>query len=304
MRRTGPAAANDNLERMSSVTEKRTITADEPEQPRVYEPHRIGLPPLRPYLSELWSRRHFAVELARANLRSQQFNTVLGQLWLVLNPLFLAFVFYLLVNIVRDGDRGSGFFAHLMLGLFTYRLVSVSVKQGARSVVGGGRLILNAAFPRALLPISSVLTAFIRFLPMLAIYAVVHVATGLPISLELLWALPIIALALVLSLGGAMLSATAQVYFRDLANILPYFLRISLYLAPVLYYADDVPERLQPFLALNPLYGLLGSLSEAVNQGTTPSAGLLGLAVAWPLTIFFAGTFIFLAKEREFAVRL
>ena len=304
MRRTGPAAANDNLERMSSVTEKRTITADEPEQPRVYEPHRIGLPPLRPYLSELWSRRHFAVELARANLRSQQFNTVLGQLWLILNPLFLAFVFYLLVNIVRDGDRGSGFFAHLMLGLFTYRLVSVSVKQGARSVVGGGRLILNAAFPRALLPISSVLTAFVRFLPMLAIYAVVHVATGLPISLELLWAFPILALALVLSLGGAMLSATAQVYFRDLANILPYFLRISLSLAPVLYYADDVPERLQPFLALNPLYGLLGSLSEAVNQGTTPSAVLLGLAVAWPLTIFFTGAFIFLAKEREFAVRL
>ena len=304
MRRTGPAAANDNLERMSSVTEKRTITADEPEQPRVYEPHRIGLPPLRPYLSELWSRRHFAVELARANLRSQQFNTVLGQLWLILNPLFLAFVFYLLVNIVRDGDRGSGFFAHLMLGLFTYRLVSVSVKQGARSVVGGGRLILNAAFPRALLPISSVLTAFVRFLPMLAIYAVVHVATGLPISLELLWAFPILALALVLSLGGAMLSATAQVYFRDLANILPYFLRISLYLAPVLYYADEVPDRLQPLLALNPLYGLLGSLSEAVNQGTTPSAVLLGLAVAWPLTIFLAGALVFLAKEREFAVRL
>ena len=271
---------------------------------QIYEPHRIGLPPVRPYLRELWRRRQFAFELARTNLRAQQFNTVLGQLWLVLNPLLLAFVFFLLVAIVRGGSRGSEFFAHLMLGLFAYRLVSTSVKQGSRSVVSSGRLILNTAFPRTLLPLASVLTAFMRFLPTLAVYALVHAIAGLPLGPHLLWAVPVLALLVMLASGAAMLAAAAQVYFRDLTNILPYVLRIWLYLSPVLYYVDDIPERFEAIAAANPLYALLGSLSEAVNQGQAPSAGFLAVGVAWALGFFVVGAVFFMSREREFAVRL
>jgi teichoic acid transport system permease protein len=271
---------------------------------QIYEPHRIGLPPVRPYLRELWRRRQFAFELARTNLRAQQFNTVLGQLWLVLNPLLLAFVFFLLVAIVRGGSRGSEFFAHLMLGLFAYRLVSTSVKQGSRSVVSSGRLILNTAFPRTLLPLASVLTAFMRFLPTLAVYALVHAIAGLPLGPHLLWAVPVLALLVMLASGAAMLAAAAQVYFRDLTNILPYVLRIWLYLSPVLYYVDDIPERFEAIAAANPLYALLGSLSEAVNQGQAPSAGFLAVGAAWALGFFVVGAVFFMSREREFAVRL
>jgi teichoic acid transport system permease protein len=271
---------------------------------QVYEPHRIGLPPVRAYLRELWRRRQFAFELARTNLRAQQFNTVLGQLWLIINPVLLAFVFFVLVAIVRGGSRGSEFLAHLMLGLFAYRLVSTSVKQGARSVIGSGRLILNTAFPRTLLPLASVLTAFMRFLPTLAVYAVMHAIAGLPVGPQLLWAIPILALLVVLSSGASMLAAAAQVYFRDLTNILPYVLRIWLYLSPVLYYVEDIPERFKPLAAANPLYPLLGSLSDAVNQGEAPDAGFLAWGVAWALGFFVVGAVFFMSREREFAVRL
>jgi teichoic acid transport system permease protein len=292
---------------MSTVAEQRDrhVLADEFTGDRhVFEPHRIGLPPLRPYVRELWRRRQFAFELARTNLRAQHFNTVLGQLWLVLNPLLLAFVYFMLVEIVRSGSRGSEFFAHLMLGLFAYRVVSISVKQGARSVVGGGRLILNTAFPRALLPLASVMTAVLRFVPTLAIYAVMHVIAGLPVGPHLLWSLPILALIVVLASGAAMLTAAAQVYFRDLRNLLTYFLRIWLYASPILYYAEEVPERFEPVLWLNPLYPLLGSLSDVVNQGQSPSAGLTAAALAWAAGIFVVGALFFVSREREFAVRL
>ena len=62
----------------------------------VYEPHTIGLPPLGPYVRELWRRREFALEMARTNLRAQHFNTAFGLLWLVLNPLLLAGVYFML----------------------------------------------------------------------------------------------------------------------------------------------------------------------------------------------------------------
>ena len=55
----------------------------------VYEPHKVGLPPIGPYFRALWARRQFLYELARTNLRAQHFNTTLGQLWLILNPVML-----------------------------------------------------------------------------------------------------------------------------------------------------------------------------------------------------------------------
>jgi teichoic acid transport system permease protein len=270
----------------------------------VYVPHSAGLPPLRPYVRELWRRRQFAFELARTDVRGRYFNTVFGQLWLILNPLLLAFALFLLVEIIRGGDRGAVFFAHLTATLFAFRLVTMSVNQGARSVVGGGRLILNTAFPRMLLPLSSVLTAFLRFLPMVALYAVIHLVAGLSVGVNLLWALPIFATLLLFAFGAALVVATTQVYFRDLKYFLRYFLRIWLYVSPILWYVDEVPESLELIVALNPMYPMLGSLSDVVNGGLQPSATWLGWGAAWAVVAFVLGALFFVSREREFAVRL
>ncbi len=288
---------------MSTLAEKRPqtgFTADV----QVYEPHRAGLPPLRGYIGELWRRREFAFELARTNLRSQHFNTALGQLWLILNPLLLGLVYFMLVEIIGRGNRGIDFLAHLLLALFAFRLVSSSVSQGARSVVGGGRLILNSAFPRTLLPLSSVLTSFMLFLPTLAVYAIIHAMAGLPVTPQILWAIPIIAMLILLAAGIAMLVAAVQVYFRDLTNFLPYAMRIWLYASPVLYFAYQVPPKFKPILAANPLYPLLTSLSDAVNLGREPRPMLMLWGLGWAVGLFVIGSLFFISREREFAVRL
>lgn len=270
----------------------------------VYEPHPIGLPPIGPYVRAVWQRRQFAFELARTNLRAQHFNTALGQLWLIVNPLLLGLVYFALVEIVAGGSRGAEFLAHLMLCLFAFRLVAASVNRGARSVVGGGRLILNTAFPRTLLPLAAVITAFMLFLPTLVLYAVLHVVAGLPLGPHLLWAIPIFALLVVFASGATMIAAAVQVYFRDLTNFLPYFLRIWLYASPVLYYVDEVPARFKPILAANPLSPLLSSLSDVVNQGQTPGLDSLAWGLAWAVGAFLVGAIFFISREREFAVRL
>jgi teichoic acid transport system permease protein len=270
----------------------------------VHEPHRVGLPPMRSYLREVWRRREFAFELSRTNLRAQHFNTVFGQLWLLLNPLLLAFVYFLLVDILRSGSRGEDFFAHLMAGLFAFGLLSAALTQGAKSVVKGGRLVLNTAFPRTLLPLASVITSFKRFLPTFGIYIPVHLILDLPIGWHLLWVIPIIAIVLVLTTGLTMLVAAAQVYFRDLANFLPYMTRIWLYSSPVLYYAHEVPDRYQVVLDVNPMAPLLTAWSDVLNRGMTPGGELLLQGLAWALALFAIGFLFFVTREREFAVRL
>jgi len=294
------------------VTETNVTTAAQPhhrendfaEVHHIYEPHLVGLPPLLPYLREAWRRRSFAVELSRTKLRAQHFNTIFGQLWLVLNPLLLAGVYFVLVDILRGGSNPPGFFAHLVAGIFAYHLISDAARDGTRSVVSGGRLILNTAFPRVLLPLASVVSATKRFLPTLVIYVPVHLVSGRHVGPELLWVIPLLALLIVLASGLAMIVGAVQVYFRDLKNLMPYLLRIWLFASPVLYFAEEMPAKYRFLLNVNPLGQLLAAWSDAINLGRTPSATSLLVATAWAVGLLVVGFLFFVSREREFAVRL
>src|SRR5215210_6856200 len=144
-----------------------------------YGPHRAGLPPLVPYFRELWLRRAFASEMSRATMRSANTSTFFGQAWLVLNPLLLAAVYYLLVTIIRQ-QHDPSLFLHLTLGLFAFHLISTSVTSGATSVTSSGKLLINTAFPRLLIPLAAVRTAFFRYLPTVPVYLAFHIILGDP----------------------------------------------------------------------------------------------------------------------------
>jgi ABC-type polysaccharide/polyol phosphate export permease len=274
------------------------------EEHHVYEPHLGGLPPLLPYIREAWRRRAFAFEMSRTKLRAQHYNTAFGQLWLVLNPLLLALVYFILVDIIRGGSSQPGFFAHLVAGIFAYHLVSDAVRQGTKSVVTGGRLILNSAFPRVLLPMSSVISAVKRFLPCVLLYIPVHAASGLPVNANLLWVFPLLFLLIVLSSGLAMIVGALQVYFRDLKDFMPYLLRVWLFASPVLYFADEMPEQYQFLLYVNPLGELLAAWSVVINRGGAPTVEQLAVGSAWAFGLLIVGFLFFVSREREFAVRL
>jgi teichoic acid transport system permease protein len=288
-------------------------TADEDSylgEHHVYEPHRSGLPKLSLYFKELWLRREFVLHLSKTNLRAQSFDTVLGQIWLVLNPLLLATVYFMLVDIVGGSRKGPEYFAHLVAGLFAFYFISGSMNAGAGSVVGGGRLILNTAFPRALLPFSATLTAFYRFLPTMLVYAVLHLLAGKSVGLVTLWIIPIAGIMFVFGLGLAMFFAALQVYFRDVASFLPYFIRIWLYTSPVILTMTQINAKAKglgpagPLFHLNPLFYILGSWNQVLDDGKAPGPGLIGPAVLAAAVTLVLGGLFFISREREFAVRL
>lgn len=277
----------------------------------VYEPHRAGLPKkIGPYFRELWERREFASELSRSGIRAANTRTVFGQVWLVLNPLLLALVYYLLVNVLSGQSQGMDFFAHLTAGLFTFYFISGCMGTGAASVVGGGRLLLNTAFPRLLLPLSSVRTAFYRFLPTLPVWLVFYLfADSRQFTWLTLLSLVFLAMIVVFSAGLAAIFATLQVYFRDTAAFLPYFIRIWLYLSPVILTVDRLhayaaKAGAEHLLYLNPLYSLLGGFTELLVGSRMPNWHMWVAAVSWTLIAAVAGAWYFMSRERDFAVRI
>ena len=270
---------------------------------QVYEPFKAGLPPLRKYWRSLWSRRTFIAEYSRSELREQHFDSIFGQLWLILNPLLLSGVYFLLIVII-GGSGGTLRYGHLTASLFLFYLVSNSLSGGVKSVTAGQRLILNTAFPRMMLPISATVIAFFKFIPTLFVFLIMRTVLGLPVGWEMLWAIPIMLIALIFALGVAILISTINVYFRDIASFLPYLIRTLLYLSPILYEASALKPELKILEHINPLFSLLDSWSIAVVHAQTPELSSMLAASGWALGVLLVGTYFFLSREREFAVRL
>jgi ABC-type polysaccharide/polyol phosphate export permease len=281
-----------------------------------YGVHKAGLPPLVPYFKELWHRRGFAAELSKATMRGANSNTFFGQAWLVLNPLLMSGVYYLLVTIVR-GRHDALFFSHLTLSLFAFTLIQTAVSSGATSVTGSGKLVMNTAFPRLLIPLSAVRTAFFRFLPTLVVYLFIHAIFSFPgvagAGRELTWS-PRMLLSVyfllcmvVFGMGLAAIFATMQVYFRDTSSFLPYFLRLWLYLSPVLWNPEmlsGMGREIQTVVQLNPAYHMLTGYADLMQGGPMPSALTWIVSAAVALVVLVIGFLFFMSRERDFAVRL
>jgi len=268
-----------------------------------YLPFKAGLPPMSTYLRSLIKRRAFISEFARSELRNQNYGSVFGQLWLVLNPLLLSGVYFLLIYVI-GGSSDSTRFAHLTASLFLFYLVANSLTGGVKAITSGQRLILNTSFPRIMLPLSAVVIAFLKFLPTLVVAFVIHAVVGLSYSWQMLWAIPILMIALLLATGLAILFSCINVYFRDISSILPYLTRSLLYLSPILYEASSVSDSIKQFQIINPIFYLLDSWSRVMVHAQAPELFSLMHALVFAIVNFAIGTYFFLSRERDFAVRL
>jgi teichoic acid transport system permease protein len=239
----------------------------------------------------------------------------LGKVWLVLNPLFLAVIYFLLVTIIQGGrGQGGGFttLCHTLIGLFTFYFAQNCILLGAQSITSGGSLILNQAFPRSLLPLSSAISAAKQFLPTIPIYVLIVLSgklflndDSLPgLSLNYLL-LPILFLLLIItSFGLSLLFATLNVYFRDTTKLLSYIMRIWLYASPVLWQPDMLNSSYRIILYLNPLGPILSANSRIWIDGQMPTLAQLIGCVSWALIAFLMGSYFFISRERDFAVRI
>lgn len=276
---------------------------DKAKPTEVYEPFRAGLPPLGRYWRSLWARRSFIAEYSRSELHEQHYDSVFGQVWLVLNPLLLSGVYFLLIVII-GGHSDKMRYGHLTACLFLFYFIANTMTAGVKSITTGQRLILNTAFPRIMLPISSAVIGLFRFLPTVFVFFIIRAILGFPFGWAMLWAIPVVAITVILALGLAILISCVNVYFRDIASFLPYFNRTWLYLSPVLYEASALKPNLRSLEVFNPLFPLLDSWSRSMVHAEAPLMPNMLKSLAWAVSFFILGTYYFLSREREFAVRV
>ena len=254
-------------------------------------------------MRQLYSRRQFMAAFARSELRRQNYGSAFGQIWLILNPLLLSAVYFLLIVII-SGHANKARYGHLTATLFIFYMVTDAIIVGAKSITSGGRLVLNSAFPRLMLPISAAVVSLFKFLPTLFVLLLFHALLGLPFSWAMLWAIPVIAIFFFFAMGCAIFFACVNVYFRDAQNFIPYLTRTLLYLSPVLYEASALKSNLNFLKTVNPMYPLLDMWSTIMVHAQLPSLHELYQGLLWTMLVILVSTYIFLSREREFAVRI
>jgi ABC-type polysaccharide/polyol phosphate export permease len=249
---------------------------------------------MRSTVAKLWQRRHLLWVLTTANLKRQNKNTVLGYLWWLLDPIMMTGVYYLLVAVVFDrGGDNQPFLLFLLCGLLAWKAFSGSVSQSIGILTSQAGIIRAIGFPKAVLPLSLVLSNTVFFAFGLLVAAVVALAYAPEHGTWPGWSyllLPlVIGLQLLFTAGMALVMAVFGVLFRDTGNIMRHVLRMWYFMSPGLYSLDRVPERLQPLFRLNPFAELMTAYRDIIMHGRVPAAYDLLYAGAVGLVMLLVG---------------
>lgn len=273
----------------------------------VYEPTRSKVPPIIPYLESVWERRPLIWHLARTAMKSQHYDTVLGKVWVVIDPLLMAATFYFVRAVLSQGmspaDRNM-LIAHLIMAISVFYYIQSLVTDCGRAIISQQLMVLHTSVPRGVFPAVALVRAVIDLIPAMGIYMVVHQVTGHSWSMAILW-LPVIIFALTMFAAGVGLTlAPFIVYYRDVANVIPYMMRVWMYTTPVLFAVTEIPPQFLVVFRLNPLYPYYAMLDRIFFEARAPELHHLAAGFVYGAIMLTIGVVMFLRRERDYAVRL
>jgi teichoic acid transport system permease protein len=260
-------------------------------------------PPIRTYLGQLWSRRHFLWAEARAKVTSGTRETLLGQAWMVINPILNGIAYYLIFGKLLTGERGiENFLGYLVIGVFLFQFATQCVSNGAKSIQSGRNLIRAFTFPRASLPLSVVLRGILNLVPTLA--AMFLILLALPeqerwTPAALLF--PAVLLLQILFITGlALFLARLASMLPDLNQLIGVAMRFWLYASAVFFSIDRFQKYpwIVGLMEANPMYMVLHAARDCLLYGTVPAASTwIGLSM-WAVGTLVLG-FLFFWKGEE-----
>jgi len=270
----------------------------------VFEPHSSTMPNIREYIASLWERREFSKELAQSDLRAERSRTKLGNLWSVLDPLFMAAVYFFLYSVLRSSsEKQLEFLPILIGGMFLFQLSMGALNEGGASIKRSKGLMLASTFPRALLPITTIYKLYRKFVFAGCVFAVIFILVGGQVGPGLFLLPLFFVLQMVMNIGIALLVSTYVTLVADGSNVIAYLARILFFATPVIYPAAILPPGAKVLIAWQPLFPLF-SAYQAILGGGTPSFSLLLQTAFWAFSLLVLGAWVFLRRERDFTMHL
>ncbi|MCT1909268.1 ABC transporter permease [Brachybacterium paraconglomeratum] len=271
-------------------------------------------PPLGRYIKQVWERRSFIWNLSASRAYSRNQGSYLGQAWAILRPVLDAAVYVIIFGFLFHSSAPGieNRAAFITIGTFTYSLFQTSVMSGLNSVPTNLQLIRSHKFPRAVVPLATVMTETVLFAPILVAMMAVVLVTGVLPGMGVVvptWSwltLPFAAVLLaVFSAGVAMFFARLGARAPDIANAMPFILTLGRYASGAMFLISAmVPDELwlKPLLLHQPVAIYLELFRAAFgNEPLIPmTTGLWLEATAWAVGVFAIGFLYFWRAEETY----
>ena len=255
-------------------------------------------------IQEIFEYRQMIFSLVRKDLRGRYKGSVLGFLWTFINPL-LQLVVYTIVfsNILRtDVDK---YYLFLFVALVPWIFFQASIVGGSSSVLSQQDLVKKIYFPREVIPISYVTSCFVNMLFSFIIIFMVVLISGVSLNVLGLLCFPVIMLVeYILALGFAMIVSATTVYFRDLEHILGIVTMVWMYMTPIMYPLDFVPDNLRAVFMLNPMTPIVVAYRDVLYYGRVPHISTLLNGFLLGMITLVLGFIIFGKLKKNFAEEL
>lgn len=253
---------------------------------------------------ELWQYRDMIVSLVKRDLKSRYKGSVLGFLWMFLNPLLQLFIYTIVFStIMRNGIED--FYLFLFVALVPWQFFSTCLTAGAGVVFSQKEMVKKIYFPRQVLPISFTIAQFVNMILCFVVVIAVVLISGVKISVSAWLYLPLIMLIeFMLCLGITYLVSAFNVYFRDLEYILGILSMAWMYLTPIIYPVEMVPEAFVDLFYLNPMTSITIAYRDILYYGQCPDIGTLTNAIIMGVVILIVGQFAFEKLQRHFVEEL
>jgi lipopolysaccharide transport system permease protein len=258
---------------------------------------------LRRFLRDLWDYRELFYFLAWRDFLVRYKQTVIGLAWSVLTPLITMTILTIVFGkLAKLPSGGSPYALMVFAALLPWQFFANTLTTSSTSLINNQNMVSKVFFPRIILPTTSMAVSFIDFMIsfgiLLALMLWYGVAPG-PRFAILPLLLVIVALT---SLGAGYLISALNVKYRDFRYVVPFIVQVGLYITPVGFSSEIVPERWRLLYSINPMVGVVDGFRWAIlGEGAGLYLPGFFCSVAIAFALFTLGLAFFVKTERAFA---
>jgi len=275
---------------MEDSLNKSTAIADE--AILVIEPGRTE----KNYWADLWRYRELFIILAWRDVSVRYKQTIIGVLWALIRPLLTMVVFTVIFGRIAKlpSDGQAPYALMVFAAMLPWTLFANALSEASNSLINNANLIGKVYFPRLIIPAATLVTAFIDFLISFVILLGMMIWYRFLPGGEILYLPFFIILALLASLGPGLWITALNVKYRDFRYVIPFVVQFGLYVSPVGFSSNVIPEQWRLLYSLNPMVGvidgfrwcLLGGNSTLYLPGFLLSLGIIALFLYLGITRF------------------
>lgn len=256
------------------------------------------------YWRDLWRYRELFYFLAWRDILVRYKQTVIGIAWALIRPFLTMLIFsFVFGKIAKLPTPGSIPYPLLVFAaMLPWQFFSTALSESSSSLLGNANLISKVYFPRLIVPAGSVITSFVDFLITLGLMAGMMIWYGFLPDWRLLTLPLFIVLAFGTAFGAGLWLCALNVRYRDFRFIVPFIVQFGLYISPVGFSSNIVPEGLRLVYACNPMVGVIDGFRWALLRGQSPlSATGIIAAVLVTSVLCLSGIWYFRRTEKTFA---